>query len=180
MCEPIPANPARLGETCSWGECEAGTMCWDFDDDTGLGICRPVCTGSIDEPSCSDSSLVCAHYFNWPIQLCREPCDPLGDECAPGWNCQHSGLTGHFACMPDTDPEASQYGDPCNGASDCSPGLTCTFKAVPDCADDGDLCCTALCDLDLPNTCPGAPQQVCRAFVPTVPEFAHVGYCSVM
>ena len=166
-CSPVDPNPDLPGEPCTVkgsavsgvDSCAKGTMCWDVDPDTNEGVCFPFCAGSLKEPICPRGS-VCHIHGDGPLILCEPFCDPLLQDCPGDHLCLPAG--GYWGCVLDASGEEGQYGDPCEDANACDPGLLCLNpEYVPDCNAGG--CCSPFCDTDEANTCPGGG-QVCVPF----------------
>ncbi len=198
-CVPLPSDPKQAGEFCggwSWGRedldnCDRGLICMDLGDD--LYACMPACIGDPPSISCPVDGWDCTYLSgNGIAGVCRQPCDPLTQECPRGQSCIPSSDSPNqldFWCAPeinDLDPP------PFDGLS-CPCGIYCSYGAcgvgracisgllLPDC---GGNCCTSYCDVNAPNACALADQgAVCVAFVDAgfaVPAGKeHVGFCGV-
>ena len=131
-------------------DCGAGAMCWNVDKDTGIGVCRGFCEGSPNDPECPEMH-VCPIYGDGVITICLPTCDPLqqGADCPDNTPlCLPFG--DNFMCAFASDNAG--YGEECQFATACAPGLVCVnAEIVPDCQGDG--CCTEWCDTSQPNTC---------------------------
>lgn len=174
-CFPIDPDPHDLGDPCQWtgglwsgyDDCDVGQVCWTFDEEPG--VCKGVC--QTDDPNNWDkSTYTCEDPAATPyigcqdcFCICETPCDPLGQNCGEGQECIPSGYD-FFQCGPDASGDAGVYGDPCEFVNVCDPGLVCLdAQWVPGC--EGFGCCSPLCDVTAPNTCPGAAEgQICQAW----------------
>lgn len=172
-CFPIAPDPANLGEECVWiGEpwsgydtCGWGQVCWGFDGEPG--VCKGLCL--TDDPendlfetwTCEDPLAIPSIGCQSCFCTCEVPCDPLGQNCAEGQECMPVGEL--FECVPDASGDAGVYGDHCEFLNVCDPGLVCLDPStVPGC-EGAAGCCTPLCDITQPNTCPGEG-QTCQAW----------------
>jgi hypothetical protein len=194
-CVELVKNPGVPGDPCTvdgsgisgLDDCDATSMCWDVDVETGMGVCAPFCAGSEAAPVCEDPQSSCVIANGGAIILCLALCDPLLQDCGEGDGCYPVGSNGGFACVFDADGTgAGAYGDPCAVDNVCNAGLYCaqSAAAVPDCG--AARCCTSYCDLDEPDasaTCPGAAGgQQCLAWYPedaTPPGFEALGGCEI-
>jgi hypothetical protein len=140
-CVPVvgdgqPGDPCEYsGTTESIDDCGPNSFCWP-----GNHICTEFCQGTADEPTCP-MDIVCLIEGNGSVNLCLTVCDPLLQDCQPGFACHW--IDDEFRCTP---PGEADIAEPCDANQDCAPGLTCApADSLPNCADDS--CCTALCDL---------------------------------
>ena len=185
-CVPVDANPKKPGEPClapkggaaGVDDCELGAMCWDVDEETKEGVCVGLCDGSIDEPTCAEPATSCVIANDGVLILCLPTCDPLAQDCPDSDLCLPVGEG--FGCVSDASGEGGAYGDPCEYANSCKPGLACLNpEYVPDCQASG--CCSPFCDTSAPNTCP-TEGQVCIPWYEegmAPPGLEHVGVCGV-
>lgn len=164
-CVPVVDDPAAPGEPCEAeggvtsgiDTCDAGSMCWAVDLDTGVGKCIAFCVGSEANPHCTSECSECAITSDGPLALCFPNCDPLGDDCDDGDACYPSN--NGFSCYPDAGGDGGLVGEPCDFVNECDPGAFCAYPgAVPGCA-GGNGCCTPYCDA-------GAEVDTCDAIVP--------------
>lgn len=190
-CSPVGANPDQPGDECTVegsplsgiDSCDLSSMCWDVSADTALGTCAAFCQGSADAPTCADPDSTCVIANNGTIILCLPVCDPLLQDCLEGQGCFPTNET--FTCIPSSSGSAGIYGDPCEFANRCQPGLYCASAAsVPGCTANG--CCSEFCDLTDPNgvaACGGSAegQECVPAYADGTapPGFEHVGFCAV-
>ena len=185
-CAPIDPSPKKPGESCVAPEggvagvddCELGAMCWDVDAETNEGTCIGLCDGTPEEPTCAEPATSCVITNDAVLTLCLPMCDPLLQDCPDGQVCfSHSDA---FICVIDASGEAGAYGDPCEYANACDPGLMCVEpEHVPDCMTGG--CCTPFCDTTMPNACPGDGQECIPWFEEGMaPEgYENIGVCGV-
>ena len=190
VCRRIQGDD-QFGEPCTGAgvdgndSCVEGSMCFDADPDTGLGWCMPFCGGDPAPGECP-AGYLCTQFGSGVIPWCFPRCDPLAPACLnPNNLCiPHPGGDG-FTCMLDASGGMGPYGTPCSFANSCNHGLLCiAAESVPDAACDGAAsCCSPVCDLDEPNTCPGAAAgQTCEPFyeAPEIPAgYENVGVCAV-
>lgn len=160
-CSPIDANPGKEGDPCTVegsavsgvDTCDVGLLCWYFDENNN-GSCIDMCKGTPDAPTC-DSGQTCDVSNDGVLILCLETCDPLVQSCPAGQICFWDGVD-QFICDFDASGDMGAYGDPCAYINVCDYGLYCaTPESVPGC-DNADGCCSSYCNVQEPNTCPGA------------------------
>lgn len=185
-CVMVDPNPKPPGEVCvaldgltGIDNCELGAYCWDVDPQTHEGTCISFCAGTSQDPIC-EAGYACISLQRGGADagICFPGCHPLEYDCAadelciPAW--------GGWQCAPDSSGDAGAYGDLCEFINACDPGLVC-FGAeyLPGC--EGSGCCTPLCQLGAPNTCPGE-NQVCIPWYDDgeAPEgYEDVGVCGI-
>ncbi len=185
-CSPVDPNPGQPGDSCiaeDFGysgvdDCDESSMCWGYFP--WEGECVAFCEGSEESPSC-DPGFYCANPGDSPLILCLPlpNCDPLLQDC-PGDDLCVSGDDA-FTCVLDASGETGAYGDPCEFANVCDPGLACLFADnVPGCqAAD---CCSPFCDTDEPIACPDE-EQVCIPWYEeglAPPGQTNVGICGIL
>jgi len=184
-CSPLDANPAKPGDPCKVegngvsgvDNCEAGAMCWNVNGETMEGYCIGFCDGSPESFSCNEPGTFCTIVNNGVLILCLPGCDPLLQNCDGGDLCLWGGEG--FICVLDASGEEGQYGDPCEFANVCDPGLICINpEYVPGCQAGG--CCTPWCDISDFN-CPGAGQDCIPWFEDGMapPGYENVGVCGI-
>ncbi len=186
-CALRPAQPKQQGEPCSSvggagsgdDDCGRGLLCWIDDVQGEMGTCTPFCTGDWGAPICPDG-LQCAGFLSLGIGVCLKGCDPLAQDCPGDDLCLPQGEDYGWGCMLDASGEAGAYGDPCDAPNTCDRGLLCLGPELfLECGAEG--CCSPFCDLDSPNTCPGA-SQTCVAWYDegdAVKGYENVGFCAV-
>jgi hypothetical protein len=190
-CVPIDPDAVDVGEPCTAADgplsglddCPLRAMCYGVDPATGVGTCRAFCTGTESNPTCSDPDELCQLSAVSPLMLCLPSCNPLEPSCGNGEGC-YVGVNGLFVCHPDASGEGGAYGDECDGAATCDPGLFCaTAGVVPDCVTVS--CCSEYCDVSDPmadEACAGfaAGQQCLAAFEESPPDgLESVGLCAL-
>lgn len=181
-CYPIVDDPAQPGEPCTVeGEpasgldsCDLGSMCWDVDAETDIGVCTPHCIGSPGDPACEDSTRVCSIGGDSILALCLPTCDPLMDSCDEGEGCYPWEQT--FICAPDTSGEGGGPFETCEFTNGCDPGAVCVPGEVAAVCDSTN-CCTPFCSLEAPD-CPDT--MICFPWSDeeTLPPTDDVGYCA--
>jgi hypothetical protein len=194
-CSPIADNPGQPGDECTVegsgtsgiDDCDLGSMCWDVDPETNMGVCVAMCTGDASNPICEDPDTSCAIANDGAIVLCLPNCDPILQDCPAGQACYP--IQDAWSCAPDASGETGTYGDPCEFINVCDPGYICLGAAAvpPGEACQGSAgCCTAVCDLTDPaghNQCEGVGGgQQCVAWYEegsAPPGYEDVGACAI-
>lgn len=163
MCVADPLEPLEAGERCQVLDgvdtCAKGMHCAHTDAD-GIGVCLPLCTGSIDEPVCpgDDHCQVCEDCPS----VCAPACSPLdAAACPDGLLCAPTSSSGPFVCTVDASGEdAGLIGDTCEFANECASGHDCVdAAAVPGCA--GERCCAPYCELPTNGIQPNGTTNEC-------------------
>ena len=182
-CTPVgpdlPGDPCTVEGNAVSGvdSCARGALCWDVDPRTNEGVCIAQCQGPMRMPSCPLGSS-CHILADAVVTLCLPRCDPLLQDCPVGDLCLPNGA--EFTCVLDASGEAGDYGDPCEYANACDPGLHCLpAEYIEGCQAPG--CCTPFCDTSKPLMCPGA-SQACLPWYEegmATPGYEHVGICGV-
>lgn len=186
-CTPLAPRPGAPGDPCKVEEsavsglddCDAASMCWGVDPDTGVGYCVAFCVGSWDRPTCEDPDTTCSVLNNGVLTHCYPYCSPIRQDCPLG-TC--AAANGGFQCTVDPASPGT-YGEPCEFHGACAPGLSCAAaEDVPGCDVAG--CCSSYCDLTQGDeACPGfADGQRCLPWwdnEPPPPQWRDVGYCGV-
>ena len=67
LCMNSVAEPRLVGEACTIEDplvdpCEAGAWCDEVDPATSTGVCRPLCVGTVDMPSCAEPGESCVPF----------------------------------------------------------------------------------------------------------------------
>lgn len=177
-CTPVAPDPVGLYEECivegngfsGFDDCDYGLMCWDVDPGTNVGTCVALCGGDESEPLCADGT-ACSITNDGALILCLPVCDPLLQDCAPGYGCY--GFYDHFSCALDASGRMGGPGSPCEYGNTCDPGLSCVATdLVPGCMSELG-CCSPFCDLIDPMP-PCLPGQDCTAWYE--PGMAPAGY----
>jgi hypothetical protein len=161
-CVDPPSNPQLQGEPCTvdedpsslQGNCDVGLYC--LGDTLGDGIDDGVCMAY-----CGDGSLgvVCPDGLSCgALGVCAVDCDPLLQDCEPGWGCFPALSSGAGSCLA-----AGELGlfEPCSlfDIGSCAPGLVCESNQVFEgCGGWFEGCCTRMCDPDAAN--PGCPAEL--------------------
>jgi hypothetical protein len=191
-CSPIDDNFVVIGDECQVegsgvsgvDNCEIGSMCWNVDPETNMGVCVAFCSGSEANPICEDPGTSCNILNDGALILCLPNCDPLLQDCNEGEACYPT--VDAFSCVPDAGGETGMFGDNCEYLNVCDPGLFCAVPdGVPECA--GSIgCCSSFCDLTDPDataSCPGAAGgQECVAWYEdgqAPPGYEAVGACLI-
>ena len=163
-CSPVDPAPAQPGDVCTTegggvsgvDNCDKASMCWDVDDETNEGVCVAFCMGTNAEDATCDAGFSCAIVNDGVLILCLPSCDPLLQDCPGDDLCIPNGE--NFICVLDASDEAGLYGDPCEYANACKPGLYCLGpEYVENCQAAG--CCSPFCDTSEANICPGGTQE---------------------
>jgi hypothetical protein len=154
-------------------DCELGAMC-GWLDQQNTGVCLALCGGSPVAPSCEGAQppAICQPCSDCP-SLCIPTCDPLADECGPGYACAPNA--GNFTCTPAENLGAGTLGDPCEYAIQCAAGFACIDGAAVEGCDQAG-CCSPFCSLELPE-CPNL--MSCEPWFegPRTPPVPDVGVC---
>jgi len=181
-CSPVAEDPAAVGEPCTVegnavsgvDNCDFGSMCFYVDSDTLEGTCVEQCTGSPENPECPEAHS-CQQNANGDLLVCLPWCNPLADDCDPGFKClAFSGSA--FTCVPSADE--SGPGEACEFSNSCAPGLTCLDGEAVGC--DDVQCCTAFCDLTAGERNPACDlDQVCTPWFEADPPegYENLGVC---
>jgi hypothetical protein len=180
-CFPILGNQQK-GEACDRGEnivdglddCASGLICADIHwawkkSGVCVDFCDPAFKDGVTNQACSDprdfcSAPVCQDCL---LSVCVPACDPLVQDCPEGTACVLAYVNSDlaFACE-SVEIDLPKAGESCFG-KECGPGAQCVPNdkvGNPSC-EGLDFCCTPLCDLNEPNTCPGmAMGEVCKPF----------------
>lgn len=162
-----------VGEPCEYDgyeagtdDCDANSHCWAYNDDEPpyTDVCRPLCNGSPDAPSCPGQGETCISYSchilgQVGIPLCELNCDPLAQACGEGLACAYNYGYSYFGCT--VVGEAKQIGEVCEWEWSCAPGLQCVdAQQLPAC--DGPGCCTPYCAFGDDQSCADQmPGTVC-------------------
>lgn len=194
-CCPIAEPLAEAGDICTLNghlgscidNCAPGTMCFDFDGD-GEGVCQEMCSGTAENPSCSNPIDDQCFIFWGGVPFCFSECDPLVQDCPADKGCYPDAIAEggtNFLCMPTLGDQG--LGEYCWLLSGCNPGMICaTADLLPNCfGPAGDTgCCTDLCDItDDPDPCQDInPDMECvpwyhQGAPPPSIELENVGAC---
>lgn len=182
-CVPVVEPPQQLGELCQWqdgfgsglDDCDVGLFCWP-EGPNGQGTCKPLCTGSADDPQCPEG-MQCGDGVGYFLYVCLPECDPLAQDCLEGTMCVQT-LDG-FVCALDKSGDGGALYDPCVNANGCDPGHMCAKPgAAPGCLSQGPAgCCVPFCEVG-GSSCP--PELECVGlFDPDAyPDYAPFGVCA--
>ncbi len=184
-CTPLDPAPQQPGDVCTTenavggvDNCAISSMCWDVDPETNEGSCVAFCEGTEEDPSCAPG-FSCAILNAGTLILCLPSCDPLLQDCPGDDLCL--GVGDGFICALDASGEMGAYGDPCEFANACDPGLACLSpEYIEGCQAGG--CCTPFCDTsEMPDTCPGGTQECLPWYEEGMapPGFETVGICGI-
>lgn len=179
-CRPLSNNPDQVGDPCSDLGVNDGDSC-DVDGMCINGICKQVCGGSANSPTCGSLSQLC-HIYEEGVPVCEEECDPLlyasceaGETCATGFSSLEV-----FSCVPTEGPLGTS-GDACADITQCAQGHACLPADVLPfgfCDGNASQCCSQLCDLDENYDCGGS--MSCLPFYQSPPPgLEHVGVCAI-
>ncbi|MCA9651512.1 MAG: hypothetical protein H6712_30080 [Myxococcales bacterium] len=194
-CCPVAEPVAQAGDLCTLNgylgscidNCAPGTMCFDFDGD-GEGVCQEMCSGTAENPTCTNAPDDVCFIFWAGVPFCFSKCDPLVQDCPDGKGCYPDAIaeggTG-FLCMPTIGDQT--LGEYCYLLSGCNPGMICaTADLLPNCfGPAGDTgCCTDLCDItEVPDPCTNIhPEMECvpwyhQGAEPPSADLQNVGAC---
>ncbi|MDC0719060.1 hypothetical protein [Nannocystis bainbridge] len=190
-CFPLVPDPAGLDEPCTVIDsavsgkdtCDDGLQCWDVDEDTGMGTCLAMCTGTPNEPMCPIPNTDCTVTAGDTLVLCLPSCDPLAQDCPDGDLCLPNPQNpDRFLCVLDASGEEGQVFDACEFQNACDPGLVCApVELATECDPQAPGCCLPFCDVSTANTCPGQGQE-CLAWSEmgqAPPGLENVGFCGI-
>jgi len=174
-CVEIVRRPLQEGEACEVEEwldddmCDDNLLCWE-------GTCVPFCSFDVDDASFScDPEYICTFCQECALGICTPGCDPLINDCPGDDLCLFADNS--FICVLDASGEDGAYGDPCEYANACDPGLFCAdAELVPECMAAG--CCAPFCALSDP-VCPDEA-LVCTPWFEegeAPPKYQDVGVC---
>ncbi len=183
-CVPVVKDAMAPGQPCEMqysstsgiDDCDAASICWVTDEDTLVGRCFALCTGSANNPTCADPTATC-EPDDAGVGVCHPPCSPLDQDCPAGQGC-YEAWNDRFICgvLDDSRPA----GEPCEQSYECAAGTVCIDGPdVPGCTEEG--CCSTLCEL-------GSREPGCLPTQSCVPWFdageaprgqQNVGICSV-
>lgn len=180
-CVPVEQAAKLPGEACSvfgdpdsgYDDCVLGALCTHVDA-RNQGVCMALCGGSPAEPICAGEFETCEVCPDCP-SLCVPLCDPLAQDCEPGFACTPG--SGTFACQPNGQLGTGALGDPCEYGFQCKPGFACIdAPKVPGC--EGAGCCAPFCSASEPD-CPN--ELVCVPWFDTdSPPLPDLGVCQAL
>ena len=170
------------GGVSGMDNCEAGSMCWDVDENN-KGICVALCKGDAKAPIC-ESGFSCAIANEGVLNLCLPGCDPLLQDCPGDDLCIPNGDA--FLCVLDASGEMGKANDPCEFANSCDKGLVClnTASASSACMQGSMGCCQPFCEFmeGQDGDCQNADQKCVQWFdpmMPIPPGLENVGVCAI-
>lgn len=187
-CFPMIPDPGDIGDPCDpksvllgIDSCGPHATCYPtaVDEAYCFGLCEDAC----GDRTCAAPGTWC--YLRDTTSLCVLNCDPRLGANACGGERQESCVPAPggdgYACVPDMSGDAGGYADPCTDHNECDPGFACApGDQVGKC--EAPSCCTPFCDADEPNTCPGAPDEICQLwYAPdeAPPSLQGVGVCAL-
>lgn len=161
-----PPPPRQLGQPCEFlgVPCDEGLLCLGdlVADNVTEGVCMVAC-GAEQQLECPPDH-ACMH-----VDVCAVACDPLLQDCEPGWACAPDFETGAGACVPALDAGLLEPCLPIAGG--CRAGLTCDPTILDYCVEPLALaCCTQICD-------PGAVDPGCPFGLLTCEPLGVLGVC---
>ena len=184
-CVPVMGT-AQAGDPCmalddDGDTCDFGLLCWGTEPDNTTGACIELCD---EQEQCSTGD-PCTITNGGALPMCLPVCDPLAPVCPFGWACYDDwDFSDTWFCDRDKSEALGQHGDPCETINGCDPGLICAVADVVDsdtCISSGASgCCTPVCDITDPITCPGAGEECISYYQgPPPPPYADVGMCAI-
>jgi hypothetical protein len=175
------------GEPCEQlddsDDCAEHHLCWATDAN-GIGVCVSYCSPML---TCTSPLDTCSVSNDDLLSLCLAQCDPIVQDCAPGWGCYADDYQ-RWACDLDHSGDGGAHGQACACLNCCDPGLVCLPGGIVDaegCGPDGAAgCCAKVCELDQDGVpvdpiCPTELEQ-CEAFYQpdaVLMGYEHVGVC---
>ncbi len=160
LCVEVQPQARAIGEPCvqlgeiglGVDECVLGSLCWDPDPITGIGMCVELCGGTAEAAVCNTPNSFCA--YGKSLQLCLQTCEPRDLETCPiGCTCV-PGDSDNFMCVVNASGELGAYADPCEFINVCDPGNVCIDSTFgPECDPQTLGCCMPVCDTTAP-VCP--------------------------
>jgi len=169
-----PGDPCTCGAEEPGDDCALGSYCDANLCASGTASCQEICTGTLDDPSCSGNAL-CAVTNDGHTTVCEPECYPLDLDCSPGLMCLPHFASGEtFTCGPQAPMPAGQ-GETCGSFNSCLDGYACAAGTVVQ-GCEGASCCTAYCDLANPQ-CPEG--HSCQPVLPPPlpPALVDLGVC---
>lgn len=166
----VPAGSDPIGAPCTYIEggvngqdtCAGPGICWGLDPQKGTGRCVEQCVSAGANVDCPISGEECFLSRSGIVNLCLPSCDPLATSCWEGAQCI-AAYTGDpevsyaFVCVPPGTAMPGGPGDPCACADCCQSGTLCEdpnkvgLDNCPEVDPASQACCTALCDITLPD-----------------------------
>ncbi len=141
--------------------CDFGLICWNADPETLEGTCIEHCTGTPDDPVCTNADEVCSISNQGVLALCLPSCDLVQNDCDGEGVCIPAGEE-TFGCI---DPRYVR----------CPAGTTEVGHDVGvDCTVE-EPCCAAYCDLSDPASCEG--ELGCEPLPEPFSTYPNLGLC---
>ena len=186
-CTPIAPEPDAVGQPCTVegngvsgiDSCALGSMCFGVDPETNEGTCQPHCGGDRSAPTCADPAALCTTANDGALWLCLPGCQPLEGGCGEEEVCVLDPILSAWFCAPAIDPPTAE-GEPCEHLNVCGAGQACAYEGLVE-GCEGPGCCTQLCDVTAPETCPPEAPQCLIAYPPPhdgPPGAESVGVCT--
>jgi hypothetical protein len=178
----VPVGVGGTGASCKatdsptsgYDSCGPGSICWDVDADTLIGVCYALCMGEPDMPVCPIGS-ACSMTNKGAVNVCLADCDPLTNVCPEGQVCVPDG-DDQFLCL--TAGGTVPPGTPCEYVNECATGSMCAnSQSAAICDPQSPFCCLPFCSLKDPM-CP--TDLVCQSYFTdgmAPAEHADLGLC---
>lgn len=175
----VPEGGLGEGDPCELADpglpadaCGSGLVCMPSDDDPGQGTCRPLCTGSIDAPSCALGQTCALEPTGVvPPVVCVPSCDPVAQDCPDAEACVLLGDPLGSTCI---EPGAGAVGDPCEHYGECEAGTSCAATELVDGCEGALGCCAPYCSV-LGAPCPDGTE--CVPLDESLVGYEDVGLC---
>lgn len=188
-CVEEPVNGGVVGDPCNInaGEsvfsgldnCSKGTICLNFDFQTGQG---GTCTAYCGEGnSCGDGELCLETANEGVLPICLKSCDPLLQDCEGMQGCYGDASFGGFICFsPDPGANTGDDNSPCEYTNACLAGFSCQAAETVEGCDEGSTgCCTPFCSVS-GGDADCAPSEDCVPFFADPPPGTDdVGVCVI-
>ncbi len=171
-CVPVDPDAGSAGDLCQvegsdvtgLDSCGIGLMCWEVDPDTLEGTCIEYCSGTSDDPVCSNADDVCGIANDGVLALCLPGCDLLLNDC-----------DGDGACI---EAENDAFGCIDERYTRCPAGTTEIHPSFGlDCGMD-EPCCSPYCDLT--EEAPCGPDLLCAPLSEPYVAYPDIGACATM
>ena len=179
--EGVDGDPCqKIGDS---DDCANEYICWATDAEGLDGVCVHFCNPAL---LCDLPGQICSVSNGATLPLCLPRCNPLIQDCEPGWGC-YADPGGRWACDRDQSGPSGAHGDACACLNCCDPGLICRSGArveAEGCGEGGAAgCCAELCQVqDPPPLEPQCPTELesCEPFYEpdaTMADLEDVGVC---
>jgi hypothetical protein len=193
-CVPVlgdgqPGDPCTMNLQEGTDDCGPDSLCSANGayDEPDTGICRPYCTGTLDDLQCPAGHVCIVRELTVTLStLCERLCDPLASDCEAGLGCyfefeSQQETDGNFLC--NSSSGNPPLGQPCPDGYPfaCAPGDFCIEEyKLPTC--DRSFCCTTYCDpMQGDAGCADVPGTTCQVYADAnflnLPQYPHVGAC---